>query len=86
VNQCAPTFQEGGQLPQKESAAKPRLATKAYLYATGRKPGKLPDTPYSFFNALALVFQAFSLEKLRNLRPLSQKLKFWENFFQQNLK
>jgi hypothetical protein len=25
------------------------------------------------------VFQAFSLAKLRNLRLLSQKLKFWES-------
>jgi hypothetical protein len=29
-------------------------------------------------HALA-VFQAFSLAKLRNLRLLSQKLKFWES-------
>jgi hypothetical protein len=31
-----------------------------------------------FGQALA-VFQAFSLAKLRNLRLLSQKLKFWES-------
>jgi hypothetical protein len=27
------------------------------------------------------VFQAFSLAKLRNLRLLSQKLKFWESLY-----
>jgi hypothetical protein len=30
------------------------------------------------------VFQAFSLAKLRNLRLLSQKLKFWESLFRYN--
>jgi hypothetical protein len=34
----------------------------------------------SMEQALA-VFQAFSLAKLRNLRLLSQKLKFWESLF-----
>jgi hypothetical protein len=34
------------------------------------------------FEPLALaVFQAFSLAKLRDLRLLFQKLKFWESYF-----
>jgi hypothetical protein len=31
------------------------------------------------FGQAFAVFQAFSLAKLRNLRSLSQKLKFWES-------
>jgi hypothetical protein len=31
------------------------------------------------------VFQAFSLAKLRNLRLLSQKLKFWESLIHKKI-